>query len=45
MIKSVYKRRAKGEGSKFRERKRSRVSCSECEVTVVESPLKEHMEK
>ena len=40
-----YKRRASLEGEKFRERKRARVSCTVCGVTVAVSSLKEHMER
>ena len=42
-IKEAYKRRLTGEGEMFRERKRTRVSCTECGVTVVSSSLKQHM--
>ena len=41
--KSVYTRRATREGAKFRERKRVRVSCSECGVTVASWSSKRHM--
>ena len=33
-----------GEGATFRERKRFRVSCTECGVRVKQSYLKQHME-
>ena len=43
--KAAYKRRATGEGEIFRERKRAKVSYSECGVTVVASSLKRHTER
>ena len=39
----VYKRRATDEGSTFWDRKRLRLSCANCEVTVAQSALKQHM--
>ena len=40
----AYNWRAMGEKETFRERKRFRVSCTECRVTVKEFYLKQHME-
>ena len=40
---TAYKRWAMGEGATFRERKKTRVSCNECGVTVAASYLKTHM--
>ena len=40
----AYKRRETGEREKFRERKRRRLSCTGCGVTVVSSYLKHHMD-
>ena len=41
--KAAYKRRDKGEGETFREKKRSMVSFSECGVALAETYLKGHM--
>ena len=39
----VYKIQSTGEGATYRERKRLRVSCADCGVTVARSYLKQHM--
>ena len=39
----AYKRRATGEGSTFRDRKKAMVRCATCGVTVAVSHLKDHM--
>ena len=39
----AYKRQVVGEGATFRERKKTRVSCTVCGVTVTASYLKAHM--
>ena len=39
----AYTRQATGEGANFRERKKARVSCAMCNVTMAESYLKAHM--
>ena len=44
-IEAAYKRRATGEGGTFRERKRARVNCTVCKLTVETSSLKGHTEK
>ena len=41
---AVYKRRVTGEGETFKERKRSRVICTECGGTMAASSLRHHME-
>ena len=41
----AYKRRATGEGPKFRERKKTRVSCEECGETMHASSLQHHTER
>ena len=43
--KAVYKHRANEAGATFRDRKRDRVSCSACGVTVVALYLKGHIER
>ena len=40
---TLYKRRATGEGATFWERKKTRVSCTECRAMVAASYLKTHM--
>ena len=40
----AYNWRAMGEKETFRERKRFRVSCTKCRVTVKQLYLKQHME-
>ena len=39
----AYKRRTTGEGATFRERKKTRLSFTECGVTVAASYLKVHL--
>ena len=43
-IETAYKNRASRKGETFKERKRARVSCTVCRVTVVASSLKGHTE-
>ena len=40
----AYKQREAGEGTKFQERKKIRVSCSECGVEMADSSIRNHME-
>ena len=40
----TYKRRSTGEGDKFREGNKTRVSCKECGMAMAASPLRHHME-
>ena len=42
---TAYKWRATGEGSKFRERKRTRLSCEECGAKIMASLLRHHIER
>ena len=41
----AYKKRATREGANFRERKKTRVSCATCGVTMAVSYLKAHMDR
>ena len=43
--KMAYKQRATGEGGHLWERKQTRVSCSECRLSVEASLLRHHMER
>ena len=41
----THKRRSTGEGATFRERKRTRSSCSECGATMLASSKRHHMDQ
>ena len=43
MVKKAYNMRAMGEGNTSQEWKRTRVSCGECDKTMAESSLQQHV--